>query len=122
MITRSVQSNFIACIYSFYSCNFFCMKLTKLRSLTRQNGGRLCRKCRRPTDWHLTEYAAKEVFAAFGGVKKLQLGFLAIRRPRSPSSFYRWLLPVEKGGTGGFIPKRSLYYVRLAAKTMGVDL
>lgn len=70
---------------------------------------------------------AGRVIAKFGGANKLAKAIERLRNVvrkgrRNSSSVYRWLYPVEKGGTGGRIPNKSLAIVIAVARYEGVLL
>ena len=38
------------------------------------------------------------------------------------STVFRWTYPVERGGTGGYVPSRQIPRILLLAKKYGVDI
>lgn len=58
---------------------------------------------------------AERIISKFGGPRRL-----AELMHRNPSTIYRWLYPIENGGTGGLIPAQSLRLVLRVAREQGI--
>ena len=66
---------------------------------------------------------AERVFDKFGGVPQLHRALIELDDPqavRSLPSLYRWNYPIEKGGTGGWVPTSALKHVKRAARNEGL--
>lgn len=63
---------------------------------------------------------AAKIIELFGGVQALAKVLHSMRVKIAVTSIYRWTYPKEVGGTGGFIPTRSLPLVLKAAHKIGI--
>lgn len=65
---------------------------------------------------------AGRILLKFGGPKRLSEILLAIGRPRTYATVFRWDYPKEKGGTGGWIPGNAWPDIFAAARFEGLIL
>lgn len=60
---------------------------------------------------------AAKIIGKFGGARQL-----ARLLNKNASAVYKWDYPLEKGGTGGFVPSSAITSVKEAAELAGVEL
>ena len=65
---------------------------------------------------------AERVLAKFGGPNRLSRILKSLGRPRNASVLFRWTYPLDKGGTGGYVPSSAWQDIFEAAKAEGVVL
>ena len=67
---------------------------------------------------------ARKVIRQFCGGGALAQGIAEVARicRRDPSNVYRWMLPTDDGGTGGYIPTRAQRLLDDYAKKRGVRI
>lgn len=71
---------------------------------------------------HIQMSQAERVVKKFGGAVALAKCLELIGHPKSVSTIYRWMYPVENQGTGGTIPPHAWEGIMAAAEVEGVIL
>lgn len=72
---------------------------------------------------------ANSIIAKFGGARPMAQEITKLRKAidpaaptMHPSTIYRWMMPIAKGGTGGLIPSSAITEVIQAARMIGILL